>query len=325
MSAPVVFKTTEPDTAREFIEQVYHQAPHLRMVGPGSRGPIVSLEQVTAGSLVSTRVGLEPELSVQVDPADALTVEVFDAGTVEFYARGDTTRYRAGDVAAVTGPGLAFRSVSENVRGHTLSLPAPVLAQAAALPPERAGPPWQVLSPTPVDAHTAQLWRGVSSYVVSVLHSPATAASTLLVANATRLLAHTALAVFATTLTSDPAPVRVDGADATPETVRRAVAFIEAHADQDIGLTQIAAAASVTPRAIQYAFRRHLDTTPLAHLRRVRLAAAHHDLLAADPRTSTVTRIAARWGFAHPGRFAALYRDAYHTPPSTTLNPRWYK
>ncbi|MFG2819644.1 helix-turn-helix domain-containing protein [Kitasatospora sp. NPDC048365] len=65
--------------------------------------------------------------------------------------------------------------------------------------------------------------------------------------------------------------------------------------------------------------RRHLDTTPLAHLRRVRLDAAHRDLLAADPRTTTVTEIAVRWGFAHPGHFAAHYRDAYRTSPSTTL------
>ncbi|MEV6995503.1 helix-turn-helix transcriptional regulator [Streptomyces sp. NPDC093228] len=77
-----------------------------------------------------------------------------------------------------------------------------------------------------------------------------------------------------------------------------------------ITVAQIAAAAHVTPRALQYAFRRHLDTTPLAHLRGVRLAEAHRDLVAADPaEASTVTGIAARWGFYHPGRFASLYRD----------------
>jgi transcriptional regulator GlxA family with amidase domain len=32
-----------------------------------------------------------------------------------------------------------------------------------------------------------------------------------------------------------------------------------------------------------------------------------------------VGQIAARWGFAHPGRFAALYREAYGTSPSRTL------
>ncbi|MFJ8210403.1 helix-turn-helix transcriptional regulator [Streptomyces sp. NPDC096033] len=101
-----------------------------------------------------------------------------------------------------------------------------------------------------------------------------------------------------------------------------AVAFIEANAHHDIDLAHVAAAPFVTPRAVQHAFRRHLDTTPLAYLRRVRLDCAHRDLLAADPATTTVTEIAARWGFTHPGHFAAHYRDAYRAAPSTTLNAR---
>ncbi|WP_320775967.1 helix-turn-helix domain-containing protein, partial [Streptomyces sp. CRN 30] len=49
-------------------------------------------------------------------------------------------------------------------------------------------------------------------------------------------------------------------------------------------------------------------------LRRVRLARARRDLLLADPTTQTVTAVACRWGFAHPGRFAAGYRTAYGAP-----------
>ncbi|MEX5302817.1 helix-turn-helix domain-containing protein [Kocuria sabuli] len=52
-----------------------------------------------------------------------------------------------------------------------------------------------------------------------------------------------------------------------------------------------------------------------------RLEAAHADLLAADPTTgSTVAEVAARWGFAHQGRFAAAYRPRYGQAPSTTLH-----
>ncbi|MEV7027004.1 helix-turn-helix transcriptional regulator [Kitasatospora sp. NPDC093558] len=113
-----------------------------------------------------------------------------------------------------------------------------------------------------------------------------------------------------------------DRTDATSATLRKAIAFIETNAEREITLADIAAAAFVTPRALQYAFRRHLDTTPLAHLRRVRLDAAHRDLLAADPGATTVTEIAMRWGFAHPGHFAGLYRDAYRRTPSDTLRLR---
>ncbi|ALU39652.1 hypothetical protein AS188_07685 [Kocuria flava] len=37
------------------------------------------------------------------------------------------------------------------------------------------------------------------------------------------------------------------------------------------------------------------------------------------PPTSTVAGIAARWGFAHPGRFAAVYRERYGHGPAESL------
>ncbi|MFC8230283.1 helix-turn-helix domain-containing protein [Streptomyces sp. NPDC057287] len=54
----------------------------------------------------------------------------------------------------------------------------------------------------------------------------------------------------------------------------------------------------------------------------MRLTGAHADLKAADPHSSSVTAIAARWGFAHAGRFAAAYRQLYATPPADTLHTR---
>ena len=85
-------------------------------------------------------------------------------------------------------------------------------------------------------------------------------------------------------------------------------------------VADIAAASFVTIRAVQLAFRRHLDTTPLAYLRRVRLDRAHHDLLTGDPAHETVTAVAHRWGFPNPSRFAATYRRAYGVTPSYTLH-----
>lgn len=75
----------------------------------------------------------------------------------------------------------------------------------------------------------------------------------------------------------------------------------------------------MTVRAIQLAFRRHLDMTPLEYLRRVRLGHAHHDLLTADPTTTTVTDVAYRWGFPSNSRFSAYYRQAFGTTPGHTL------
>ncbi|MFD8413814.1 helix-turn-helix domain-containing protein [Streptomyces sp. NPDC059650] len=75
------------------------------------------------------------------------------------------------------------------------------------------------------------------------------------------------------------------------------------------------------PRTLQYAFARHAATTPLACLRRVRLAQVHAELTAAAPADGgvMVTEVAARWGISHAGRFAAACRNAYGASPSQTL------
>jgi AraC-like DNA-binding protein len=58
----------------------------------------------------------------------------------------------------------------------------------------------------------------------------------------------------------------------------------------------------------------------MGYVRLVRLRQAHLDLLAADPTTgTTVTQVAARWGFFHPGRFARYYREIYGASPYQTL------
>jgi transcriptional regulator GlxA family with amidase domain len=101
--------------------------------------------------------------------------------------------------------------------------------------------------------------------------------------------------------------------------LRRAMEFMDANVACDIALGDIAEAVHVTPRAVQYMFRRHLETTPLQYLRRLRLHYAHQDLLVGNRQSDTVTDIAARWGFAHTGRFAVLYRQTYGLSPHSTL------
>ena len=101
--------------------------------------------------------------------------------------------------------------------------------------------------------------------------------------------------------------------------IRRSIAFMEEHLGEPLTVAQIAAAARMSPRGLQASFRREQGTTPMAHLRSLRLEAAHTQLLASDAATTTVAQIAARWGFTHPGRFAAAYRERYGCNPGATL------
>lgn len=130
-----------------------------------------------------------------------------------------------------------------------------------------------------------------------------------------RPLADAVLRGLLVVATADKAPVEVSGA----ATLRAAVDFVRAHACEPLTVADIATAAGCSVRALQEAFQRDLATTPMAYLRRVRLAGAHADLVAADPARETVNDVCWRWGFTHAGRFAAAYHRDYGVRPSETL------
>jgi transcriptional regulator GlxA family with amidase domain len=105
-----------------------------------------------------------------------------------------------------------------------------------------------------------------------------------------------------------------------PDSVRAAMAFIDAHAAEPIGLTEIAAAVQLSPRALQAAFRRYLGTTPLSQLRAVRMTRVHADLQSARPGDGqTVSAMANRWGVSQLSRFARDYKERYGVLPRQTL------
>ena len=84
-------------------------------------------------------------------------------------------------------------------------------------------------------------------------------------------------------------------------------------------VTELASEVSLSVRSLQEGFRRSLDTTPMAYLRRLRLQKVHEELVEAEPGTASVTEVAARWGFVHLGRLAAAYHREFHERPSDTL------
>ncbi|WP_369829366.1 AraC family transcriptional regulator [Mycobacterium sp. 1165196.3] len=104
-----------------------------------------------------------------------------------------------------------------------------------------------------------------------------------------------------------------------PRAIRTAVDIIEAEAHLPLTLSLIAARCHVSARSLQLGFRRHLEISPMAYLRQVRLRRAHQNLLESDPSTVTVASVAYRWGFTNLGRFAAAHSARYGEPPVKTL------
>jgi AraC-like DNA-binding protein len=172
----------------------------------------------------------------------------------------------------------------------------------------------------PVTPEAGRALTAARRYVEQIVLADDALATPLVLAAAGRLLAATVLATFPNSVDGVGSGAHVlDGDDHHPALLRRAIAYIEEHAAEDISVADVASAVYVTPRALQYMFKRHLDSTPMAYLRRVRLDHVHHELVTGDRWTTTVTAAAARWGFAHTGRFAVLYRETYGQSPHVTL------
>lgn len=103
-----------------------------------------------------------------------------------------------------------------------------------------------------------------------------------------------------------------------PRHVLAAEQHIREHARQAPTLGELAGAAGVSVRTLNAAFREFRNCTPMQALREARLAGVRAELLVA-PAGATVREVAAGWGYANFGLFAAAYRRRFAETPSSTL------
>jgi AraC-like DNA-binding protein len=307
------YGTEDPLEAREFVEEAY--GARLRVAAPRGTSGTLSLDRLQVGEVEIADLDLPLDLMMRLPGRGEYVFATVLGGSSEYERDGATTRYARGDTYLGIKADGEETADTEHLHVSTVSLPAPLLDEVAGEDGEEGA--WRFTSMRPVEGG-ARRWRRTVRRVRSLIADLDGEAVPLVTGPAGRLLAGTALTVFPNTAAAVAAG---EGArDATPDTLRRATGYIEANPDVDISLADIARAACVTPRALQLAFRRHLDTTPMAYLRRVRLAEAREELLGASPEDgATVTRVALDWGFANPGRFARYYRAAYGEAPGETL------
>jgi len=106
------------------------------------------------------------------------------------------------------------------------------------------------------------------------------------------------------------------GAAARRQIVAIAREYMRSHADEPISVPDLCAATGASRRALQYAFENVVQLSPVTYLRVMRLNQVRSELQAC--RNDTVGDVAARWGFWHPSRFAAEYRQLFGELPSAT-------
>ncbi|KRE54800.1 hypothetical protein ASG92_24635 [Arthrobacter sp. Soil736] len=115
-----------------------------------------------------------------------------------------------------------------------------------------------------------------------------------------------------------------EGLLAPPPTVRlgrlkSVIDFIEANADEPITPSELARVGLMSIRTLHASFQQTLGTAPMEYLRRVRMERVRAELVTNRDTDLKITDLANRWGFYHPSRFAARYRQIYGELPSETL------
>jgi AraC family ethanolamine operon transcriptional activator len=101
--------------------------------------------------------------------------------------------------------------------------------------------------------------------------------------------------------------------------VRRADDYMRACLAGPLSLLDLCRELDVRERTLHYAFRQVRGLSPMAYFRACRLNAVRQELKASPAGTATVREVAQRWGFGHPGEFAAAYRRLFGELPSQTL------
>jgi AraC family ethanolamine operon transcriptional activator len=101
--------------------------------------------------------------------------------------------------------------------------------------------------------------------------------------------------------------------------VKTAEDYVLSHTHDHVHVDDLCRAASVSERALQYAFKEVLGVTPVAYLIRLRLHRVRQLLVAAGRGSTTVSTVALDWGFWHFGEFSSAYRKCFGERPSDTL------
>ncbi|WP_350278010.1 AraC family transcriptional regulator [Kribbella sp. HUAS MG21] len=304
------------EATMELLNRVYPS--RVRLVGRHRDNGSLALSTADCRGVGADRCRMEMRFDALTDPWTDLTAiwlvkgrlglgdrngeHTLMAGDSFLYSIKDVMQFRAQPLELVVVR-VAQEDVARVAARHFGVVPAD-LWPTAGRPVSRAmNTHWQILT---------------GSVRKALAVAPSVAEHPLIAGQLLEYVAASMLTVFPNAtmqLSHVPSPGAVGTA-----TLRRAVAYVDAHAGEPITVEDIASAAGTSSRALQYAFRRHLACTPREYLRRVRLERAHRDLQDADPsRGDTVAAVALRWGFTSTGWFGRHYRAAYGRAPGETL------
>ncbi len=319
LAVPEEFVTADPGAANERVAGLL--AAHELTVLAGRAGFRARAAAGRVGSTMLLELGYGAAVRIRRPPqAGYAALLVPLAGSVEFGAPLHPAVARPYRAMAVFGQGEAIdTSWSPGARAFVIRVETEELAAV-----------WRRLVPDAPES-TPQLASGVATgaagyAVYGAVQLLASAwrsygASDRLPPSLARPLGEQLLTALLLGVPHSGSPVLRELAAPIPgRRVRDAVALVHAEDSAETTILDLAAALGVGVRVLELGFRRELGVTPSEFLRAARLRRAHEELQRADPAATTVSEVAAHWGFANHGRFARAYRARYGVLPSVTLH-----
>jgi AraC-like DNA-binding protein len=310
-------RASVPAEAEALVAQVY--LPH-RLDLPQGVGT-VDLELVTAriGALTVGQVSYGRRLEVHTDDTQDLYIGFILRGRAEASSgSGETKVLEVGSGAVFPVGHPAHVSVSEDCVGLVVMLsPEMIEAELEHLLGHTLTDPLDLAFELDLRSPLGKSWEPILRLLVEELRRP------------TALTRHPAAARRVEGVILDAILLGHDhnyrglldrAASVGPRTaVGRAIQLIEANPTEAWSTARLAREVHLSVRALQARFRRDIDMSPMDYVRQARLRCVRLALVDATPTTTTVRALAQRYGFAHLGRFAALYRQTYGESPAATL------
>ncbi|QLL10440.1 helix-turn-helix transcriptional regulator [Mycobacterium vicinigordonae] len=311
MESTVLLDTRDLDEAEIALSANYSK---IRINATTDSAPTsIRIERSLFGSIGIDAIDYGCGFSYEMDPPESIVISGVVSGALQASHQRQATFCWPGEVYVFGAQdGKGYRGQVRAGHYRNLVVERSILDRVAV----PWGEPVQLTGSTPVSAAANRYLFDCIEYLRRAAAGDADQ-NPLIRGGVEQYLAALLLGSFPSTASPEPASAELRGG--TPQLLRRAMGFIEENARADISLADIAATVHVTPRTLQYAFRKHRDCTPTEYLRLVRLHHAHRDLLTANGTVATVGEIAHRWGFAHLGRFAGYYSDEFGQSPQVTL------
>lgn len=304
------------DDAGEWLDQAYGTS--LRLTGQVGT---VRHSGVDHGLFAFGHLRIDAPFSVDSDALPTLVVVDVLEGEAAHTREHITSHNHDGDSVLAAGWDMPFSNVSPGVEVRTTTIGAAALA--AAVEDLVPGRPWEQISFSsyvPYSPAAGARWRATVDQLSAAVPLVEADGSTDVADQAGRLLAHTLLATFPNDVMADAVRLELEAGkrESSPTLVTHAMRVIESRAYEETTLDELADQCGVSPRALQYAFRKHLGCSPLDYLRRVRLDLARGSMRNGD--RISVSDAAAKFGFHNPGRFASDYRQVFDENPRQTLD-----